>query len=287
MQPGHGRLQPGHGRPADQTWQDIVTSPGRTGQTCACLAVAIAHADNLMGHLTRAKTESDSSLRRGGPLWTHTVATSYQLLANSGAYRHKSTDPPNTVTADQLAIHTWLRAPDPRAPAGTATVADLLEVDDNFLLDDGARPGRIARLVDEAQAAGVLRGPNMRVEVWHMADDEGDLIGHRIAVHRDGAILASEHLDATDLVEETLTGIDAAVAVLRETAAVAARLTLNAGGVSAPAATRHDQAQLTTPVPAWVQGFRIGGRHPTDPPVVAHPPDPFGPDDPAAPRPHR
>ncbi len=57
-----------------------------------------------------------------------------------------------------------------------------------------------------------------------MADDEGDLTGHRIAVHRDGAILASEQLDATDLIDESLTGIDAAVAVLHETAAVATRL---------------------------------------------------------------
>src|SRR5690349_19946953 len=108
-----------------------------------------------------------------------TAAASYRLLAGSGAYQPTAIDLPTR------------RAPDTRYTTGTRTVADLLEVDDNFLLDDGARPGRIARLIDQAQDAGVLRCPNARLEVWHIADDDGDLIGHRVAVHRDGVILAS------------------------------------------------------------------------------------------------
>jgi hypothetical protein len=187
------------------------------------------------------------------------------MLTASGAYRHKALDLPGQFAADEVAIHTWLRAPDPRSPAGTRTIADVLEVDDNFLLDDAARPGRIARLVDAAQAAGVLRSSTMTIEMWHMADDEGDLTGHRIAVHRDGTILASEQLDATDLIDESLTGIDAAVAVLHETAAVATRLVTTAAGGSPsaePVALGYDQVYLATPTPSWVQGFRVGGRHP-------------------------
>ena len=282
---------PVHGHSADQTWQDIFTSPDHNGQTWACMAVAIAHADNLVGHVARATTASNPSLRRGGPLWTYTATSSYQLLVASGAYRHKALDLPGRFAADQPAIHTWLRAPDPRSPAGARTVADLLEVDDNFPLDDGARPGRIARLVDEAQTAGVLRCPRMRAEVWHMADDEGDLIGHRVAVHRDGAILASEQLDATDLIDESLTGIDAAVAVLREAAALATRLIATAAAGSPPAervALGYDQVYLATPQPGWAQGFRLGGRNPAaNLPAAPQPPDLTTPGDAAARGPRR
>jgi hypothetical protein len=275
-------MQPGHGHTADTTWQDIFTSPHHTGQTWACIAVAITHADHLVSHAARASSGSDPSLRRGSPLWTEAATASYRLLADTGAYQHKAIDLPTRFAADEPAIRTWLRAPDPRQPAGTRTIADTLEVDDNFLFDDGARPGRIARLVYEAQAAGVLRCPNMQLEVWHMADDEGDLIGHRVAVHHDQIILASEQLDATDLVDESLTGIDAAAAVLRETATVATRLVAAANGATPPpepVALGHNQVYLATPKPGWAQGFRVGGRHPaTDPPASA--PDLTAPTDP-------
>jgi hypothetical protein len=92
----------------------------------------------------------------------------------------------------------------------------------------------------------------MRLAVWHMADDDGDLIGHRIAVHRDRAILASEQLGATDLIDESLTGIDAAIAVLRETASVATRLVAAANGGTPPAepvALGDDQINLPAPAP--------------------------------------
>jgi len=283
-------MQPGHGHAVDATWQDIFTSRGHTGQTWACMAVAIAHADHLVGHIARAAHASDPSLRRGSPLWMQTATASYRLLAASGAYQHKAIDLPTRFAADEFAIHTWLRAPDPRSPAGTRTVADLLEVDDNFLLDDGARPGRIARLVDQAQAARVLRCPNARLEVWHMADDEGDLIGHRVAVHRDGVILASEQLDATDLIDESLTGIDAAVAVLRETATVATRLIAATGGSPSveAGALGHGQVDTVDRIPPWVQGFRVGGRHPTDASRASPPtPDLTAPNDPSIRGPRR
>jgi hypothetical protein len=277
-------MQPGHDHAVDATWQDIFTNRGHTGQTWACMAVAIAHADHLIGQVARAARGGDPSLRRCSPLWMETAAASYRLLAASGAYQHKAIDLPTRFAADESAIHTWLLAPDPRSPAGTRTVADLLEVDDNFLLDDGARPGRIARLVDESQAAGVLRCPNARLEVWHMADDEGDLIGHRVAVHRDRVILASEQLDATDLIDESLAGIDAAVAVLRETATVATRLIATANGGSPqaePRALGHDQVNTVGPIPPWVQGFRVGGRHPVDAsPASPSTPDLTAPNDP-------
>jgi hypothetical protein len=279
-------MQPGH--TAVATWQDIFTSPRHTGQSWACMAVAIAHADYLVGHVARAASNApDPSMRRGSPLWMETAAASYRLLASSGAYQHMGLDLPTRFVADESAIQTWLRAPDPRSPTGTRTVADLLEVDDNFLLDDGARPGRIARLVDEAQAAGVLRCPAMRLEVWHMADDEGDLIGHRIAVHRDRVILASEQLDATDLIDESLTGIDAAIAVLRETATVGTRLVAAANGgppTAEPVALADDQVYVQGARPGWAQGFRVGGRQPAaDPPA----PDLTAAGEPGARGPHR
>jgi hypothetical protein len=286
-------MQPGlsHRSTADQTWPDILTNPDHNGETWACLAAAIAHADSVIGHVARAATIRDPSLHRGGPLWTHAVEFSYQMLTVSGAFRHKTLDLPGQFAADEVAVHTWLRAPDPRSPAGTRTVADVLEVDDNFLLDDDARPGRIARLVDQAQAAGVLRGPAMTVEVWHMADDEGDLTGHRIAVHRDGAILASEQLDATDLIDEALSSIDAAVAVLHETAAVATRLVAPANvqpAAGEPDALGDDHEYLLSPKGNWAQGFRVGGRHPgPHRPTVPQPPDLTAPGDATARGPRR
>jgi hypothetical protein len=103
-------------------------------------------------------------------------------------------------------------------------------------------------------------------------------------VHRDGAILASEQLDATDLIDESLTGIDSAVAVLRETAAVATRLIATAAGGSPPAervALGYDH--LATPQPGWVQGFRLGGRNPTaNVPAAPQPLDLTKPGDAAA-----
>src|SRR5262249_43269515 len=125
--PSGGLMQPGHGHKVDATWQDIFTSRGHNGQSWACMAVAIAHADHLVGHVARTANAGDPALRRGGPLWIEAAAASYRLLAASGAYQHKAIDLPTRFAADEPAIHTWLRAPDPLSPAGTPTVADLLE----------------------------------------------------------------------------------------------------------------------------------------------------------------
>ena len=57
-------MHPGHGHNAVATWQDFFTSRGHTGQTWACIAVAIAHADHLVGHVARGRDDRRSGDRR-------------------------------------------------------------------------------------------------------------------------------------------------------------------------------------------------------------------------------
>jgi len=273
MQPSTPRLDDTTG----QQWRDIFTNPHHTGQTWACVAVAIAHADEVVRHAARGSmTSHDPALHRAGPLWTQASVSSYQMLIGSAAYRHRALDLPGRFVADEDAIRTWLTAPDPQSTDRPRTVAERLEADVDFLLDGEDRPARLARVVHEAQAAGVLRCPATRLELWHIADDEGDLLGHRVGLYRDNVILASEQLDATDLIDdEDLTGVPAATALLKRTAEIASRVLAVAAEGTAPAepqALGYDQVYTPGRQPGWAQGFRIGTRHPaTD---VALPPQP-------------
>jgi hypothetical protein len=283
-------MQPGPAeRPSTEaTWHDIFTGTDHTGQTWACIAVAIAHADNLLTQVARMSAATGQRPRHESLLWTQMAASTYHQLTTTGAYRHKEYDQPGMFVADESAITTWLNAPDPDSPGGDRTMAAILEIDDNFLLDDGARPGRIVRLVDEAQTAGVLRGPTMRVEIWNMADDEGDLVGHRVAVHRDGNILASHQIDAADLVDESLTGIEAAVAVLQNIADVATDMVIKVTGSTPSAAPAALTEAEVPPIPTWAQAFRPGGRTSlANRPAASRPPDLNPPGEQSAPGPHR
>jgi len=97
-----------------------------------------------------------------------------------------------------------------------------------------------------------------------MADDAGDLIGHRIAVRHDGIIVASEQLDATDLIDESVIGVDAAGAVLVEIASVATRLVTTATSSTTPAdrgPLSHGEVSVASPKSGWVQGFPIRSHH--------------------------
>ena len=277
-------------------WEEIFHNPDHSAQTWTCIAAAVDHADATLRHAARTATDSsDPELRRGGALWRQAAAASYQMLHDTGAYRHLDADPPAHAVADPIAAQAWLNAPAATGPEAT-TVADTLNVDEDFLLDDENRPARIARLLAEAQRVGVLRSDSAQIQLWHIADDHGDLDGHRIAVCRDdGVVLASTHLSIDDLADDTLTGIEAATTVLTQTAVivndiitVAARADALPSPSAPPTYPTYAEPDLDTtppPVPAWVQGFRPRGGRGFPPPGPGNASSPPSPRVPSPPRP--
>jgi hypothetical protein len=280
---------PGPNDSAEQAWQRILTNPDHNGQTWACLAVALAHADDVIAHTARVAISPDDPAEiRAGPLWRHVAVSGYTMLMSTGAYRHLGQDLPGRLVADESAIRTWLRAPAPDPWTLGQTVADLLGVDENWLLDDGQRHARVAGLLAQAQAAGVLRCPNTRVQLWHVADDDGDLVGHRIGVVKGNATFASDQFDLTDIIDESISGVPAAVAVVKQAAERANQVLAIAAGtpVDRETAVEGFDPPYTREVPSWARGFRVGARHaeptagtatPAPPPDTAAPGATHGP----------
>jgi hypothetical protein len=277
---------PGPNEDAQQAWQRIFANPHHDGQTWACLTVAIAHADDVIEHATARILDRDRRPRRGDPLWAHIAVSGYTMLTSTGAYRHRSVDLPGRFTVDETAIRTWLRAPAPGLPTPDQTVAEQLRLDETFLLDDGQRHARIAGLLDNAQKAGVLRCPNARLELWHVADADGDLVGHRLGVLRDNHTLASDLFDIDDIVDETEPGLAAAIAAMKQVAERATNVLAAAFGepIHPPMVVDGPDQAHTPDVPRWARGFGAGGRSlgavsetPAPPPGLAAPAAPRGP----------
>ena len=286
-------------RPSADVWEEIFHNPDHSGQTWACVAAAIDHADATLRHAaTTATNPSGATLRRGGALWRQVAAGSYQILHGTGAYRHVDADPPAYAIADLISARTWLTAPAATTDRDATTIADTLDVDEDFLLDDENRPARIARLLEAAQRVGVLRSDGAHIQLWHIADDNGDLDGHRLAVCRDdGVVLASTLLTINDIADDTLTAIEAAVAVLARAAAIASGVITVAARADAlpsrsapPTYSPHSEPDLDTtppPVPAWVQGFRPRGGRSFPPPGIHATSAGPAPTPPAGPHPGR
>jgi hypothetical protein len=277
--------EPFAGRDPDR-WGEIFYNLNHTAQTWACVRAAIGHADDTMTRASAAAIDPDHpGLRRGSPLWSEAAVSSYQLLSDTGAYSHVDTDPVNRCVADVEAVRTWLTAPMAAPGLESTTVADKLGVDDDFLLDDEDRPGRLAKLLSTAQLVGVLRTDSAHLQLWHIADNDGDLDGHRLAVLGDNGVVLSSGLLAVDhLADDSLTGIDAAVDLLSNAAVIANDvLTVATRAQDAPPATapriysQLDQPAPTAaaeqePVPVWVAGYRVGRAFP--PPGQGQPGNP-------------
>jgi hypothetical protein len=121
--------------------------------------------------------------------------------------------------AEPSKIRAWLGSPSEQEPA--TTVAQTLGIDDTFRVVTTRPSTEMDRLLATADDAAVFGLPGHDVEILREADQKGFVVGHLIAVDRhDGTRLASRFLEG-ELVDPSLSGVDAAISLLQRVAVVA------------------------------------------------------------------
>ena len=195
-------------------WHTLTSNPNLNATQRACLSAAYAHAD-LTHHLTG---HGAGSARDG--LWYRLAVGFYQTLHGSGAYRHL-TDAvlPARCHADPDTVRRWLARPSPLPGFAELTVAETWGITDTFDWDDPDRDTLMSTLVTQAHNAGVLTASGHRVELRALAPDPDGVTEYLVLLHSpSGATFASPPLAADHIAEDGLTGVEAAVTVVTNTA---------------------------------------------------------------------
>jgi hypothetical protein len=104
------------------------------------------------------------------------------------------------------------------------------------------RWARITDLLTHAQESGVFGFDHMRIGVLHLAGERGFVNAHRITLRAPGQpTVCSDELDTIELLTDHLSGADAAVHLLGQTARIAdvlqQQLALHQGREASPATT--------------------------------------------------
>ena len=195
-------------------WHTLTSNPNLSATQRACLSAAYAHAD-LAQHLTG----HPSGAARDG-LWYRLAVGFYQTLHGSGAYRPLSDAVlPARCHADPDTVRRWLSGPSPLPGFADLTVAQTWGITDTFDWDDPDRDTLMSTLVTQAHHAGVLTAAGHRIALRALAPDADGATEYLILLHTpSGAVFASPALAADELAEDGLTGVDAAVAVVTNTA---------------------------------------------------------------------
>jgi hypothetical protein len=251
-------------------WHTVTSNPNLSATQRACLSAAYAHADlaqHLTGHM--AGTARDG-------LWYRLAVGFYQTLHGSGAYRHLSDAVlPARCHAEADTVRRWLSGPSPLPGFAELTVAETWGITEDFDWDDPDRDTLMSTLVAQAHNAGVLTAPGHRIELRALAPDADGATEYLVLLHSpSGAVFASAPLAADELAEDGLTGVDAAVAVVTNTARTVDDLLADQRAIAygpnaaaAPAASARRAfapLDLTTPasMPAPVSTAAAASRHP-------------------------
>jgi hypothetical protein len=197
-----------------RTWHTLTVAPNLSATHRACLSAAYAHADLTHHLLGRAP----GAARDG--LWYRLAVGFYESLLATGAFRHRTGQAlPSFCDADPDAVRRWLTAPSPLPGFTDLSVAQTWGIADDFDWDDPDRDTILPTLITQAQAAGVLATPGHRIDLAVLAPDADAITAYRVLLHSPtGATFASAPLAADELAEDGLTGVDAAVAVVANTA---------------------------------------------------------------------
>ena len=120
---------------------------------------------------------------------------------------------------DAEAIQTWLASDRTEVEC---TVADSLGIGADFDIYGFERWARITDVLAHAQASGVFGFDHARIGVLHLAGEGGFVNAHRIILHTPGQpTVCSDEMDTVELLTDHLSGADAAVHLLAQTAQTA------------------------------------------------------------------
>lgn len=235
-------------------WQQLyLGAPHSAPSIAACVAAAFRLADQVWRQVA-ADLTLDAATRfavTDEAAWARTALAAFGHLTDTRAYAHLDLPAPLRCWADQTRLRTWLTSPSDLPGFAHTTVAESWNIDDDFTWDADGVGTTMATLVDQAQHAGQFGVPGYHVGLRHVTTDDPDIdpiIEHQIHLTTpSGATLAAAPMAADHLADDHLSGVNAAIAVLINTAAVVNEL-LGFERRLVAAATDTNVAQPARPV---------------------------------------
>jgi hypothetical protein len=217
----------GTGHDPVQTWQALyLQAPSATPSIAACVAAAFRLADQVWRQAA-ADPALDAGTRAavtGEKNWARTALAAYQHLHDTRAYAHLDLPAPLRCWADPNRLRAWLTSRSDLPGFTHTTVAHSWNIDDDFGWDADGVGVRMATLVEQAQHASVYGVPGYSITLRQVTTDDPDadpVVEHQITLLTPaGAALASTPMAADHLADDEASGVDAALAVLSNTAAV-------------------------------------------------------------------
>ena len=200
-------------------WQALrQPASGAAASEAACLDAAnriIEDIDRRMPH--------PGGLVLTAEMWARIGLAAAHYLVASGAYAHLDAHEPWRCPVDEVRLRSWLTALSDLPGFSEFTVAETWNIDDDFTWDAEGIGARMATLLEQAQRAGVYGVPDHTITIRQVTTDDPDaelLVEHQITLETpSGAVLASPPIPA-DHLTDSFSGVDAAVAVLTNTAVI-------------------------------------------------------------------
>ena len=210
-----------------QTWQALyLQAPYAAPSVTACVAAAFRLADQVWRQVA-AEPALDAGTRiavSGEEKWARTALAAYQQLHDTRAYAHLDLPAPLRCWADPNRLRAWLTSRSDLPGFTHTTIAQSWNIDDDFGWDADGVGVRMATLVEQAQHAGRFGVPGYIITLRQVTTDDPDadpIVEHQVTLLTPaGAALASAPMPADHLADDETSGVDAALAVLTNTAAV-------------------------------------------------------------------
>jgi hypothetical protein len=185
-------------RVADQVWRQVAADPSLDART-------------------RVAVTADAR-------WASTALAAYQHLADTRAYAHLDIPAQLRCWQEPHTLRTWLTSRSDLPGFHDTTVARSWNIDDDFTWDADGVGDRMATLIEQAQRAAVYGVPGYAISLRQVTTDDPDadlIVEHQVTLTTpSGAVLASAPMAADHLADDDLYGVDAALAVLANTATV-------------------------------------------------------------------
>jgi hypothetical protein len=219
-----------------QTSLDALTGTRAARVTCAA---AIRVAEAVCHDLAGSNPDEASRWQVGGPTHATIALATYRELRRLRPFAHLDPPPVSRCIAEATLIREWLTGPSPLPGFAHTTVAETWSItDDAFHWEADSIGSLMTTLIVQAQRAGVFGAPDYAITLRHLtaADPDDDTVEHQVTLASgSGAVLASAPIATDHLADDDLTGVDAAVAVLTNTAAVVNELLVAEGHLIANA----------------------------------------------------
>jgi hypothetical protein len=215
------------GKPAD-VWRELYVSAGTASPSVrACVSAAFRIADQVWRQVITDPGLDSNTRRRvvGDDNWAKTALAAYHHLSADGAYAHLDVPAQLRCWADPQILTLWLTGPSPLPGFSSVSVAETWGItDDTFHWEADEVAATMGTLVDQAQKVGHYGVPGYTISLRHVTSDDphghaSPIIEHQVTVRTpSGALLATEPIATDHLTDDDLSGVDAAIAVLTNTA---------------------------------------------------------------------